>query len=223
MKKNMHRKLISFMILLTTIFLSCNGGEVENYITNQKKVEYTKFKGSYKAFKDQNDVHISAAINQGIEPMCSYTDTVRYKDQLVHLPQELDIYKTDKLTHSIPYLVPKAAKLLVEIGLNFRDSLFKKKIPPYKLVITSVTRSIDDNVRLSKRNFNVSQNSAHCYGTTFDISWRRFASKDMQNDDQVSRDHLKLVLAEVLYDLRERKKCYVMYETKQACFHITVR
>ena len=34
---------------------------------------------------------------------------------------------------------------------------------------------------------------------------------------------LKLVLSEVLRDLRKADKCYIKYELKQGCFHITTR
>ena len=40
---------------------------------------------------------------------------------------------------------------------------------------------------------------------------------------QVRNDTLKWVLAEVLRDMRESGRCYVKYEVKQGCFHITVR
>lgn len=36
-------------------------------------------------------------------------------------------------------------------------------------------------------------------------------------------EKLKSVLADVLQDLRLQKKCYVRYEFKQGCFHITAR
>ena len=39
----------------------------------------------------------------------------------------------------------------------------------------------------------------------------------------VGADTLKLVLSEVLRDLREAERCYVKYELKQGCFHITTR
>ena len=36
-------------------------------------------------------------------------------------------------------------------------------------------------------------------------------------------EKLKMVLSEVLYDLRQREMCYIKYEKKQGCFHLTVR
>ena len=39
----------------------------------------------------------------------------------------------------------------------------------------------------------------------------------------VSSDTLKMVLSEVLRDLKKNGRCYVKYELKQGCFHITTR
>ena len=40
---------------------------------------------------------------------------------------------------------------------------------------------------------------------------------------QVRNDSLKWVLSEVLNDMRKNNRCWVKYEVKQGCFHITVR
>ena len=92
--------------------------------------------------------------------------------------------------------------------------------------VTSVLRTKDDVKRLRKGNGNASLNSAHFYGTTFDVAYARF--KKVEDPDgctmqDVSQDTLKLVLAEVLYDMQKNKKCYIKYEVKQGCFHITAR
>ena len=39
----------------------------------------------------------------------------------------------------------------------------------------------------------------------------------------VRNDTLKYVLSEVLRDMREQGRCYIKYEVKQGCFHMTVR
>lgn len=80
--------------------------------------------------------------------------------------------------------------------------------------------------RLRRRNTNASSNSAHSYGTTFDISWKRFEKVEDEDGrplQDVSADTLKLVLSEVLRDLKQNGECYVKYELKQGCFHITSR
>ena len=87
-------------------------------------------------------------------------------------------------------------------------------------------RTADDVKRLRRRNGNASANSAHAFGTTFDVSYRRFCKvedPDGRPMQDVSPDTLKLVLAEVLRDLRKSDKCYIKYELKQGCFHITAR
>mgnify|MGYP000255442637 FL=1 len=92
--------------------------------------------------------------------------------------------------------------------------------------MTSVLRTQDDVKRLRRRNGNASPNSAHFYGTTFDVSWKRFQKiedEDGRPLQDVSADTLKLVLSEVLRDLRKADKCYIKYELKQGCFHITTR
>lgn len=92
--------------------------------------------------------------------------------------------------------------------------------------MTSVLRTKDDVKRLRRRNINASKNSAHFYGTTFDISWKRFQKVEDEDGrplQDVSPDTLKLVLSEVLRDLKAADKCYVKYELKQGCFHITSR
>ena len=38
-----------------------------------------------------------------------------------------------------------------------------------------------------------------------------------------ANDTLKWVLSEVLRDMREEGRCYIKYEVKQGCFHMTVR
>jgi len=206
----------------------CNKEEKENtekikVVSMKIPANLSRFKGSYKSFNDKPDLHMYSAIRKGIVPMENRCDTVKCIDKMVKIPMELDIYKVDELKHSVPFLVDDASKLLVDIGLNFRDSLLIKKLPLYKIIVTSVTRTQDDVNKLKRRNCNAIENSVHCYGTTFDISWRRFEKIGPEGKDDISADKLKFVLAEVLHDLRERNKCYIVHERKQACFHITVR
>ncbi len=222
-------KLIVFVCLsLIVISFSCgsndNSSNLDETLSTDAKARKAKFSGNYnREFNDLNDLHIIAAIKNGITPLETRADTVHQMDMLVRLPDELDLYRSYQINHSIPYLVPSAAKLFMEVAQNFRDSLYSKEIPLHKLYLTSVTRTDDDIKRLTKRNINASNNSAHRYGTTFDISWKRFDKIDHDNSAEVLPERLKLVLAQVLFDLRKDERCYVKHERKQACFHITVR
>ena len=99
-------------------------------------------------------------------------------------------------------------------------------MPFHQFVVTSVLRSQNDLDKLKEVNHNVSENSCHLYGTTFDIGYNRY--KTVSDPDgkplrEVGNDTLKWVLSEVLRDLREEGRCYVKYEVKQGCFHVTVR
>lgn len=181
---------------------------------------------SYKrSFGDLNEKHLQTAQAIGVRPIASRRDAEDMKGHLTHIATDR-LYAVDSLTHSIPYLVPKAASLLDTIGSNFLDSLAAKGLNPYKVIVTSVLRTKEDVKRLRRRNGNASANSAHCYGTTFDVSWKRFQKVEDEDGrplQDVSSDTLKLVLSEVLRDLRKADKCYIKYELKQGCFHITAR
>lgn len=183
---------------------------------------------SYKrSFNDLNDVQLATAKRIGIRPIASRKDA---EDEVEssHLTRiaPCERYDVDSLTHSIPYLIPKAGALLDTIGVNFLDSLKQKGLNPNKIIVTSVLRTKDDVKRLRRTNGNASLNSCHFYGTTFDVSWKRFVKVEHPEGrpmQDVGADTLKMVLSEVLRDLRKADRCYVKYELRQGCFHITVR
>lgn len=201
-----------------------NDTKAEQLIPVELRERKAKFSGNYnREFNDLNDLHIISAIKNGINPLATRDDSIHQINDMIRLPDELDLYKSHNITHSIPYLVPLAAKLFIDITQAFRDSLYSKELPLYKLNITSITRTDDDIVNLTKRNINASNNSAHRYGTTFDISWKRFDKVDEDSHDEILPERLKLVLAQVLFDLKNKDRCYIKHERQQACFHITVR
>lgn len=221
------KKYIPLLFIAALLLLSC-GSKNNDKETDAKEEKtpkrYTRFNGNYnKTFADLQDLHFIAATENGVGPLETRDDTLKYKDRLVRIPNELAIYKIDRLKHSMPYLVPKASALLSEVCINFRDSLISKKMVVYKPVVTSILRTNDDVKSLSKRNRNASENSVHRYGTTFDISWTRFEKVNAMDKRSLDDGRLKAVLGQVLHDLHQRDKCYIKHERKQACFHITVR
>ena len=178
-----------------------------------------------RTFGDLNQKQLNVAQAIGITPIASREDAEEMTDQLTFIESN-DRYAVDSLTHSIPYLIPGAAALLDTIGQNFLDSLASKGLNPNRIIVTSVLRTEKDVKCLRRRNSNASSNSTHAYGTTFDVSWKRFQKvedEDGRPMQDVGADTLKLVLAEVLRDLKQADRCYVKYEIKQACFHITSR
>lgn len=178
-----------------------------------------------KTFPDSNDVHLVDAMKYGVRTVRDRDDAEQRKSELVYIAAS-PFYHVDPLKKSIPYLVPRAAVLLNDIGRNFFDSLFVKHIPLHQFVVTSVLRSEDDLEKLRQVNRNTSENSCHLYGTTFDIGYNRYkrvASADGKVMPEVGNDTLKWVLSEVLRDLRQNGRCHVKHEVKQGCFHVTVR
>jgi len=180
--------------------------------------------GFDRTFPDLQDVQIVAARKWGVSPVADRKQAEERKDELVYVASN-PYYAIGTLKHSIPYLVPRAADLLQTIGRSFLDSLAIKGKPLHKILVTSVLRTEHDVERLMRLNGNASDQSCHRYGTTFDISHVNFETVCPPGETrrEVRDDTLKWVLSEVLRDLRMQGECYVRYERKQSCFHITVR
>ena len=181
-----------------------------------------------KCFPDLQDTQIIAAEKNGITPVRSRQEAETHVKQhtlvnITHSPY----YVVDDLTHSMPYLVPKAHHMLNTIGINFIDSCMAKGVPVHLLMVTSVLRTADDVAKLQRGNQNATTNSCHCYGTTVDIAYNRFLPVAGGYTPRVPLlrwdEPMKRILSEVLFDLRNQGLCYVKYERKQGCFHLTCR
>lgn len=182
--------------------------------------------GSYlEAFPDTNAVQLVAAQQWGVKPVANRADAEARKKELVYVASS-PYYHVDPLRQSIPYLVPRAAVLLQDIGQAFFDSLYIKGVPLHRLIVTSVLRTQEDVARLRRFNGNATENSCHLYGTTFDICYNRYETVEPPEGPRrraVGSDTLKYVLSEVLRDMRQQGRCFIKYEVKQGCFHMTVR
>ena len=230
--------LLAFVMSIT-LFTSCEVPENENgpiktiNKTKSNKVakngdDYfvynVKTKGVGKplglAFNDKNDVQLQAAQAIGINPIESFKDAYNISRPIVKIAS-CEEYTVDTLTHSMPYLIPKAADLLKDIGKAFTDTVVARGGKKCKMIVTSLLRTDNSIDRLRRRNRNATEMSCHVYGTTFDISWRRFHHSD--STYIMSTEDLKNILGEVLYKMRENGRCYVKFERKQSCYHITTR
>lgn len=178
--------------------------------------------GSYGTlFGDSNYIHWQEGVTSGITPLTDSRSHWQLKRPLEKLASCRDFY-VEKLSHSVPYVVPEAAAMVHEIGRRFNDSLQSRGGGNYRIRITSVLRNPAGISRLKRRNVNAVDSSVHQLGTTVDISYARFAADP---DVTVARsiDDLKGLLAEILLEMKKEGKCYLKYERKQPCFHITVR
>ena len=221
MKKIIYTLSMAFCLMVTLI--ACKEKDMSMIMNEPRNIKGVI---SYKrSFGDLNDTHMAAAKKIGIKPLKDREAAEKLGGKVMEIKNG-DFYQVDSLTHSIPFLVPKASALLDSIGANFLDSLENKGLNPNQVIVTSVLRTQDDVKKLRRVNGNASANSVHMFGTTFDISYKRFfkvEDPDGRPMQDVRADTLKLVLSEVLRDLKKKDMCYVKYELKQGCFHITAR
>lgn len=224
-------KTCSHIYLCTICFLlfSCGDSSVSSSSSrNNIEVKHLGLVNRFqRTFCALNAKHLVCAKEFGIKPIRDREAAEHMKNDLCELT-DTKYCHVQQLKYSIPYLVPRADELLSDICESFYDSCVSKKYKPHRLVVTSVLRTEEDVRKLRKRNVNASKKSCHRFGTTFDISWKRFEKIDtpffnFTRNKAASTTILKQILAQVLRDKQLQKRCYAKYEVKQACFHITSR
>jgi hypothetical protein len=127
-----------------------------------------------------------------------------------------------EMSHSYPYLTKDGQNLLVEIGIRFREKISGTRLKGSRFTITSMTRTTDKLRNLREVNSNTSLNSPHLYGNAFDISILRFSTRKLFLT-YCDKKYLKEALAEVIWQVKEEKKCWATYEVKQNCYHVVAR
>lgn len=174
-----------------------------------------------KIFSDLNDVQLEAAYANGTPRPLTIEELEVGKFGLKRIETN-KLYKVDPLIHSAPYLVPKAKDFLDELGEAFQDSLYNRGYDRrHRFIVTSVYRTENHIKRLRRSgNVNASTNSCHQYGTTVDITYVRF---DKPEEHRANDPKLLQLLMQTVYDMHQAGRCYVKYERKQSCLHITVR
>lgn len=195
------------MRFLSLIFLSCF-----SFLKSQKcydlkevlKVEPTPL---YKP-------HLLAAQNFGVDILESTKSVDKYiaNGKFVKVKKKSRGYRLQTLEYSRPYLVKKARTTLEKMANDFAaktKSFF---------VISSVTRTLEDQCRLRKVNSNASLGiSSHNYGAAFDISYVRF-------DHQLKvNSKLEKELEKVLEQYKNLGRIFYIKERQQSCYHVTVR
>ena len=174
-----------------------------------------------KIFNDLNDTQLVAAHANGTPRALTIEELEVGKYGLKRIETN-KLYKVDPLIHSAPYLVPKAKDFLDELGEAFQDSLYNRGYDRrHRFIVTSVYRTENHIKRLRRSgNVNASKNSCHQYGTTVDITYVRF---DKPEEHRANDPKLLQLLMQTVYDMHRAERCYVKYERKQSCLHITVR
>ena len=93
-----------------------------------------------RTFNDSNHVHFAHAKRLGIDPIRDLSQAYHTKRPLVHVTTSKNVL-VDSLTHSMPFLVPEAARLLEDIGSAFIDSLARRGARGYRVKVTSMLRT----------------------------------------------------------------------------------
>lgn len=231
LKKGIRKKLLIFgsilvVVIIAAIIFSRPETEKKSSEPNEPKAIGT-IRVDY--FKDLNKLHLKYAKANGIKGFKSNKDfnenIKKYvaDDDLVKI-ETCDYYVVDKLTHSHPYLTPDAAKLLEDIGKRFQEKLEEHNLKKRYYQITSLLRTGESQRKLGRSNVNASENSSHLYGTTFDITYARvFRKPKLQENLEIEDGPAIKLLSEAIGELRKEKRCVVVTERKERCFHITVR
>lgn len=217
----MHLSLYSLFFIP---LVSCGHQTQETVIAEDSLVWYPGRTFSYKIkFNDLQSKQHEVASRIGLSrPPKDRDDAASMRKQLVEIKTN-ENYIVDSLTHSVPYLIPSAARELEAIGAEWADILSRNGLPHYQFYVTSVLRTQEDIKFLQKSgNINSVTQSCHCYGTTFDLAYMRY-NKVTRSRTYMHEDNLKLVLGQVLLNHQRAGKIFVKYEAKQSCFHITVR
>jgi hypothetical protein len=126
------------------------------------------------------------------------------------------------MAHSYPYLTRDSRRLLDEIGRRFKKKVKGDGLMGSRFIVTSMTRTSEKIKRLGKTNTNTSDNSPHLNGIAFDISYARFSFRKLYVTE-CDKWYMKEALAEVIWQMRQEKKCWATYERNQGCFHVVAR
>lgn len=213
--------------LILVIVASLVYSPIANYYSGlaNNKV-YGKIKVDW--YKDLNPEHLKSAKKNGIKPFKTnkgFIDEVKAlveDGKLVRIKNSWN-YQVEKLTYSHPYLTPDANKFLDDLGKRFQKKLKENGMGTFAYQISSLLRTEESQRALSKSNRNASPNSSHLYGTTFDIAYDSVIKKPLPwMKVQMADPKAIKLLSEAIGELRNEKRCLVVTEKLEKCFHITI-
>jgi uncharacterized protein YcbK (DUF882 family) len=174
-------------------------------------------------------------INRSVKVEAAVAD-----QKLVQLGDTTELWALHNLNFSVPYVTPSAEAMITEIAQRFQQKLDSLGVPRYRIVITSALRTTEKQAALRRVNSNASKvESAHEFGTTVDIAYRRFAApvdaapipadtirrladSVLVKTANLRSAELQAVLGRVMRDMQQEGKLLVMMERRQTVYHITV-
>jgi hypothetical protein len=125
-----------------------------------------------------NPQQLQRARALGVRPAdAAARDAAVQAGRLVRLEDSTAYWVVRELTHSEPYVTPDARALLAEMGRRFQQRLDAMGVPRYRLEVTSVLRTAEDQAELRRVNPNAALGeSTHEYGTTLDVTYASYAA-----------------------------------------------
>ncbi len=194
--------------------------------------------------KDVSAVQIVPAHRFGI-PSGATVEQLVAQGKLVELPQATELWVLRDMNYSVPYLVPSAEAMLREIATRFHARLDSLGVARFRLEVTSALRTPDTQAELRRHNSNAARTeSAHEFGTTIDIAYRKFApplddgrgaaAPALDPDARLMSDslwmltarmrgvELQAVLGRVMKEMRSEGKLVTRMERRQPVYHTTV-
>lgn len=189
--------------------------------------------------RDANAAQIARARQMGIGRNVKLEAAIA-ADQLVQLADTNELWATHNLNFSVPYVTPSAEAMITEIAQRFHQKLDSLGVPRYRIVITSALRTSEKQAALRRVNSNASRvESAHEFGTTVDIAYRRFAApvdaapipadtirrladSVLVQTASLRSAELQAVLGRIIKQMQQEGKLMVMMERSQTVYHITV-
>ena len=197
-----------------------------------------------------NAKQVAAARRNGVGPVRDRTHLATLVDRgsLVELPESTRWWMLRDLDHSLPYVTPGTKAALEEVGRRFHARLDEHGLPPFRLDVTSVLRTSEQQSTLQRRNANAAdERSSHEFGTTLDVAYLSFAGPESldhpslaTDPDQLSESlrteistrlddlgtrhapHLEGELGAVLQELERDGIVLPLRERGQPVYHITV-
>ena len=181
-----------------------------------------------KVLRDPNRLHIEAGREMGLEqPFRKDADFLAVRDsilenQILLYVEDDTFFRKKRMYHSYPYLTKEAIQLLKELGSEFDKQVKKKRLKDeYALQLTSCLRTLQSQERLRHNNNNATlDTTSHAFGASFDVSYWDFYRK--KDGKLCQYKVLQNCMEKAVKSLHNEKKCLVIKETGQYCFHFTV-
>lgn len=195
-----------------------------------------------------NDQHVARARALGVRAVNSEaTDSLVATGSLVQLEDSTHHWIVRRGT-SPAYVVPHLRTLLEVLGGRFQERLAAIGLPPYRIEVTSASRTSERQERLRRSNANAAAGvSSHEFGTTVDLSYAAFAPPadppeeiltdvpteftphlerivDLALESVSARKSRELgaIFSQVLREAQAEGLALVIYERQQTIYHLTV-